>query len=72
MTTLDKLIFCKNHGISISYIASRANVVPATLTRWLRGEKGMSRKNEEIIAITLQNFAKEIWDNVGESNDRNL
>lgn len=66
MTTLDKLIFCKNHGISISYIASRANVVPATLTRWLRGEKGMSRKNEEIIAITLQQLAQEIWEKLGE------
>ena len=59
MTTKEKLIFCKNHGISISYIASKVNMVPASLTKML-------------IETTLQNFAKEIWDNVGELNDRNL
>ena len=53
MTTLEKLFFCKSHGISISYIANRANLVPATLTKWMRGEKGITRKNEEIVNITL-------------------
>lgn len=72
MNTKDKLIFCKNHGISISYIASRANVVPATLTKWMRDEKGMLKKNEILIETTLQELAKEIWYNVGDFNDRNL
>lgn len=72
MSTLEKLAFCKEHGISISYIASRARVVPATITRWMRGEKGISKKNEEDIELTLQNLAKEIWYNVGDFNDRNL
>lgn len=69
MNTKDKLIFCKEHGISISYIASRANVVPATLTKWMRGEKGMLKKNEMLIETTLQELAKEIWYNVGDFND---
>ena len=72
MNTLDKLIFLKEHGISMSYIASRAEVVPATLTRWIRGEKGISKKNERDIELTLQQLAKEIWNNIGDSNDRYL
>lgn len=72
MTTKEKLVFCKEHGISISYIASRIEVVPATLTKWIRDEKGLSKKNEKIIEITLQQIAKEIWQNVGDGNDRNL
>lgn len=70
--TLDKLIFCKDHGISMSYIASRAEVVPATITRWIRGEKGISKKNERDIELTLQKLAHEIWEGIGENNDRNL
>lgn len=69
MTTKEKLIFCKNHGVSISYIASKVNMVPASLTKWMRNEKGMLKKNEEVIEATLQDFAKEIWNNVGELND---
>lgn len=66
MTTLEKLFFCKSHGISISYIANRANLVPATLTKWMRGEKGITRKNEEIVNITLLQIVKELSDNIGD------
>ena len=69
MTTQEKLIFCKEHGISMSYIAERARVVPATITRWIRGEKGISKKNEEDIELTLQKLAQDIWVNVGENNE---
>lgn len=72
MSTLDKLIFCKEHGISMSYIALRARIVPATITRWVRGEKGISKKNEEDIELTLQNIAREIWEKVGDFDDRDL
>ena len=69
MTTKEKLIFCKEHGISISYIASLVDLVPASLTRWIRGEKGILAKHEKAIEITLQQIAKEIWQNVGDGND---
>ena len=72
MNTLDKLIFCKEHGVSMSYIASRAEVVPATITRWIHGEKGISYKNERDIELTLRKLAQEIWEGIGENNDRNL
>jgi transcriptional regulator with XRE-family HTH domain len=72
MTTQEKLIFCKEHGISRSYIAERARVVPATITRWIRGEKGISKKNEEDIELTLHKIAQEIWEGIGDFNDGNL
>lgn len=72
MSTLEKIIFCKEHGISISYIASRADVVPATITKWIRGEKGISQKNERIIESTLLQLAHEIWEGIGDCNDRNI
>lgn len=66
MTTIEKLIFCKEHGISISYIANLLELNPATLTKWIRGEKGITKRNEKAIEITLQNLARDIWENVGE------
>lgn len=66
MTTIEKLIFCKEHGISISYIANLLELNPATLTKWIRGEKGITKRNEKAIEITLQNLAYNIWENVGE------
>ena len=72
MTTKEKLIFCKEHGISISYIASLVDLVPASLTRWMRGEKGILAKHEKVIEIALQKLAQEIWENVGDKDDRNL
>lgn len=72
MTTLEKLIFCKEHGISLTYIANKTELAPATITRWIRGEKGMTEKNQRHIEIILQNLAKEIWEKIGEEYDRNL
>lgn len=72
MTTLEKLQYCKEHGISITYIARLLELSPATLTKWLRGEKGISNKNQKAIELTLQKFAKDIWINVGENNDGDI
>lgn len=66
MSTREKLIFCKEHGISISYIARCLDLAPATLTRWMRGEKGITVRNEKLIEQTLQNIVKELYNNVGE------
>lgn len=72
MTTKEKLQYCKEHGISISYIANLTNLNPATLTKWLRNEKGLSIKNEQAIELTLNNFAQTLWAIVGDNNDRDL
>lgn len=69
MTTLEKLQYCKNHGISMTYIANQLELSPATLTKWLRGEKGITKRNEKAIELTLQKLAQDIWANVGENNE---
>jgi len=69
MTTLEKLQYCKNHGISVTYIANQLELSPATLTKWLRGEKGITKRNEKAIELTLQKLAQDIWVNVGENNE---
>lgn len=72
MTILEKVIFCKEHGVSLSYLANKIEIAPPTLTRWVRGEKGITEKTLRHLEIALQQFAKEIWENVGDGNDRNL
>ena len=72
MSTLEKLFFYKEHGVSISYIAEQAELVPATVTKWMRGEKGITSKNEKRIEHALQQLAKELWNSIGDNNDRNL
>ena len=72
MKTLDKLIFSKQHGISITYIANLVDLNPATLTKWMRGEKGITHKNQQKIDIALQQLSEEIWRKIGDNNDRNL
>ena len=72
MNTLEKLQYCKNNGLSITFIANEVGLSPATLTKWLRGEKGITHKNEKLTKLTLQNIVKRLYENVGDFNDRNL
>ena len=72
MNTLEKLQYCKNNGLSITFIAKEVGLSPATLTKWLRGEKGITHKNEKLTELTLQNIVKRLYENVGDFNDRNL
>lgn len=73
MTLQEKIIALKNHGISLSYLAEQTEIVPATLTKWIRNEKGLSKKNKEHLELTLQRFLKEIQVIiVGDNDDWNL
>lgn len=72
MTTIEKLQYCKEHGVSITYIANLLELNPATLTKWLRGDKGITRRNEKAIELILQKYAQELWANVGDNNGGNL
>lgn len=65
MTTFEKLSFCKNHGIIIAYIADKAEVVPSTLTQWLKGEKGISSKNEVRVEKAMRGLIQELYNNIG-------
>ena len=56
MSIKEKLQFFANNGMSVSYIARKINVNPATLSKWLRGEKGITHKNEALLLEALQNI----------------
>ncbi|MBO7695552.1 MAG: helix-turn-helix transcriptional regulator [Methanobrevibacter sp.] len=59
MTIKDKLVYFSSHGFSVKYIAEQMGVDPSTLTKWLRGEKGITHKNEEKLLVTLQTIIKD-------------
>lgn len=54
MTIKEKLQLCVDNGIPISFIARQMKVDPSTLSKWLRGEKGITHKNEALVLTTLQ------------------
>ena len=56
MTIKEKLQSCVDNGIPISFIARKMEVDPSTLSKWLRGEKGITHKNEEKVLSTLKNI----------------
>ena len=58
MSIKNKLQFFIDNGMSISYIAKCMNVNYSTLSKWLKGQKNISRKNEELVFITLQNIVE--------------
>lgn len=54
MTIKEKLQLCVDNGLPISFIARQMKVDPSTLSKWLRGEKGITHKNETLVLTTLQ------------------
>ena len=61
MTIKEKLQFFVNHGMAIKYIAERIKIDPSTLSKWLKGQKGITHKNEELLNLTLKEIAKELF-----------
>lgn len=59
MTIKEKLQYFSNNGMSISYIAKKMDVNPSTLSKWLKGEKGITHKNEELVYETLLIISKD-------------
>jgi len=58
MNIKEKLQFFIDNGISISYIAEKIGVNYSTLSKWLKGQKNISRKNEELVLIALHNIVE--------------
>ena len=67
MTIKEKLSFCVDHGMAIKYIAERMKVDPSTLSKWLRGQKGITHKNENLLELTLKEIISEMQDALGGS-----
>lgn len=59
MKVKEQLQFFSDHGVSVSYIARRMGVEPSTLNKWLRGEKGITHKNENLLFLTLKKMLEE-------------
>lgn len=62
MDVKEQLKYFSEHGVSITYIAHCAGVAPATLTKWLRDEKGITHKNENIVQNSLKTLALQLLD----------
>lgn len=60
MTAKEKLECFANHGISITYVAKKIGVDPSTLTKWLKGQKGITHKNEEKVDFALKEIIEEL------------
>lgn len=67
MTVKEKLSFCVEHGMAIKYIAERMGVDPSTLSKWLREQKGITHKNENLLELTLKEIVNEMQDALGGS-----
>lgn len=61
MTIKEKLQYFSDNGMSVSFIARKMNVNPATLSKWLKDEKGITHKNEELLDNTLQKIAEDLY-----------
>lgn len=59
MNIKEKLQFFSDNGMSISFIARKIGISPSTLNKWLRGEKGITHKNEELVFSTLQKITSD-------------
>ena len=59
MNIKGKLQFFSDNGMSISFIARKIGINPSTLNKWLRGEKGITHKNEELVFSTLQKITND-------------
>lgn len=60
MTVKEKLSYFVEHGITIKYIAERMNVDASTLSKWLKGQKGITHKNEDKLESTLKEIMHEL------------
>lgn len=59
MTVKEKLKYFSDNGMSVSFVARKIGVEVSTLGKWLRGEKGITHKNEEKVLLTLKEIAND-------------
>lgn len=59
MTVKEKLQYFSDNGMSVSFIARKMGVEVSTLSKWLRGEKGITHKNEKKVLLTLKEIAND-------------
>lgn len=60
MTTHEKLIFLREHGMTLRYIAKRAECSPQVLTNWANGNVSISARLEKCIKEAMEAIIEEI------------
>lgn len=60
MTTLEKLFYLKEQGVSISHIAKIAKTTPQTVSLWMSGKKNISVHLENSLSCAVQQFVKDV------------
>lgn len=56
MTTLEKVLFLKNNGVSITFLAKLAECAPQTLNNWVKGNTTISVRMEKSIIQGIEKF----------------
>lgn len=60
MTTMEKLIFLKQHGVSLTYIAKQVNCSQQALGMWIKGQSKVSARLEKDVENAIQVFVGEM------------
>jgi len=58
MTSKEKLQFFIDNGMSLTYITKQMQIDLTTLSKWLKGQKNLSKKNEDKMLVTLKNIVE--------------
>lgn len=60
MTTYEKVLFLKEHGMTLRYIANRAECSSQVITNWVNGNSPISARMEKCIKMAVDDIIKEI------------
>lgn len=60
MTTREKVIYLKQHGTTVAYLAKQVNCAAQTLTQWVKGDKQISMRLERDVEIAIQALLNEL------------
>lgn len=60
MTTLEKLLYLKDRGVSMTAIAALAKCSKVTLSNWMTGKKEISQHLENSIEYAIRQFVESV------------
>lgn len=60
MTTLEKVLYLKEKGVSLKVIAELAKCSHSALSNWINGNRAISQHLENSIEYAVQQFVKNI------------
>lgn len=60
MTTLEKVFYLKEKGVSMTAIAALAKCSKTTMSNWMTGKKEISQHLENSIEYAIQQFVESV------------